>query len=260
LVGRLASGLTALSLLFSLFQASSAHAADDLLCALMPISVSGAVVSPLAPGEVVTQLAIKQSHGNFSGLTWTGNNSSVYLAQSLLLPGNADQYTNPDDPSDSRLEVGDWVQGLPGVNNSSAVRAALNELLGVEITIPAWDQSRGTGSGLDYHVTGFEMIALNAYKLGGNGWISFTYLGPGRCYNEPPTAEDQSYTVDEDTSIGLTLAATDEDGDPLTYEVVQTPAHGQLSGSAPDLGLWSPVKTRSYWCSSYWPSRFCPDC
>ena len=49
--------------------------------------------------------------------------------------------------------------------------------------------------------------------------------------NQPPEAEDQSVTTDEDTPKEVTLGATDADGDNLTYEVVDSPQHGSLSGT-----------------------------
>jgi hypothetical protein len=42
-------------------------------------------------------------------------------------------------------------------------------------------------------------------------------------------ADDQSLITNEDTSINITLTATDPDGDSLTYFVVTKPAHGSLS-------------------------------
>ncbi|NIS81747.1 MAG: tandem-95 repeat protein, partial [Anaerolineales bacterium] len=53
--------------------------------------------------------------------------------------------------------------------------------------------------------------------------------------NDPPVADDQAVTTDEDTSVGITLAGSDVDGDALTYSVVDAPASGTLSGTAPDL-------------------------
>ena len=53
--------------------------------------------------------------------------------------------------------------------------------------------------------------------------------------NHPPVANDQSVTTDEDTPLVITLTATDVDGDLLSYSVVTSPAHGSLSGSAPNL-------------------------
>ena len=51
----------------------------------------------------------------------------------------------------------------------------------------------------------------------------------------PPVAHDQSVTTDEDTSVAITLTATDPDGDPLTYSIVSNPSHGTLTGTPPDV-------------------------
>lgn len=53
--------------------------------------------------------------------------------------------------------------------------------------------------------------------------------------NEPPVANDQAVSLSQDSSIGITLTATDPNGDPLTYSIDTAPAHGQLSGTAPVL-------------------------
>ena len=53
--------------------------------------------------------------------------------------------------------------------------------------------------------------------------------------NEPPVANDQSVSTNEDTSKDITLTATDADGDSLTYSVVTPPLHGVLTGTAPNL-------------------------
>ncbi len=56
-----------------------------------------------------------------------------------------------------------------------------------------------------------------------------------RSVNDAPEAVAQSAATDEDTSVALTLVGTDVEGDGLTYTVVQAPAHGTLSGTAPNL-------------------------
>jgi VCBS repeat-containing protein len=48
-------------------------------------------------------------------------------------------------------------------------------------------------------------------------------------------AESQSVTTAENTAAGITLVATDVDGDTLTFTVVSGPGHGTLSGTAPSL-------------------------
>src|SRR4030095_14339099 len=53
--------------------------------------------------------------------------------------------------------------------------------------------------------------------------------------NDLPTALPQSVNTSEDMALSITLAGTDLDGDPLNFLVVSPPAHGTLSGTAPNL-------------------------
>ncbi len=53
--------------------------------------------------------------------------------------------------------------------------------------------------------------------------------------NDAPIATSQSPTVSYKIGSALTLAATDADGNLLTYAIVSGPAHGALSGTAPNL-------------------------
>lgn len=52
--------------------------------------------------------------------------------------------------------------------------------------------------------------------------------------NDPPTAGSQIVSTNEDTPLPLTLAAADADGNVLTFQITP-PAHGMLSGIAPNL-------------------------
>jgi len=58
---------------------------------------------------------------------------------------------------------------------------------------------------------------------------------PGGPPNTPPVADDQAVTTDEDTVIDITLTASDDDGDPLTFAIVDGPSDGTLSGTPPDV-------------------------
>jgi uncharacterized delta-60 repeat protein len=53
--------------------------------------------------------------------------------------------------------------------------------------------------------------------------------------NDPPVANDQSVSTPEDIAKDITLTASDIDGDTLTYSVVDGPANGSLTGTAPNL-------------------------
>lgn len=53
--------------------------------------------------------------------------------------------------------------------------------------------------------------------------------------NDAPGATGQTVALPQDTSTTITLAATDLDGDALTYTIVTAPGHGTLTGSLPNL-------------------------
>jgi large repetitive protein len=53
--------------------------------------------------------------------------------------------------------------------------------------------------------------------------------------NVAPVAEDQAVEVIEDTPKDIVLVATDADGDPLTYTIVNPPANGVLTGTGANI-------------------------
>ncbi|HEY94331.1 MAG TPA: S8 family serine peptidase [Dehalococcoidia bacterium] len=53
--------------------------------------------------------------------------------------------------------------------------------------------------------------------------------------NDSPVAQNQSVSTDQDTTVSISLVATDVDNDLLSYSIVTVPSHGTLSGTAPDL-------------------------
>lgn len=53
--------------------------------------------------------------------------------------------------------------------------------------------------------------------------------------NDLPTANGQDVNTNEDAAAGITLTGSDADGDALSYAVLTPPAHGSLSGDAPDV-------------------------
>ncbi|MDX1571127.1 MAG: Ig-like domain-containing protein, partial [Xanthomonadales bacterium] len=225
---------------FLAFTASFADS-DSLRCDLYPIVVDDATIADADSGQAFDQVPSGTGPGNFGFLTWAGQTDANTLADSLDMPGNAETYVNPDDPSDLLINVGDWVEGAPGVMNSSSVRDALNDLislgdlLGEEIVIVAHDAMREEGSDLDYHVADFIAIELTDYELNGNGWLSFNYKGPGYCHNIPAEPTDLEVEVLEDDAVAVLLEATDVHNDPLTFFIVDAPLNGTLSGELPNL-------------------------
>ena len=50
-----------------------------------------------------------------------------------------------------------------------------------------------------------------------------------------PVAGSQVISTSEDTPAGVALTATDADGDTLSFSIVASPAHGTLTGTAPNV-------------------------
>jgi concanavalin A-like lectin/glucanase superfamily protein/Big-like domain-containing protein/K319-like protein len=58
--------------------------------------------------------------------------------------------------------------------------------------------------------------------------------------NDPPVANAQAVTTDEDSAVSVTLTGSDADGDVLILSIVNNPSHGTLSGTLPNL-IYTPA-------------------
>lgn len=91
--------------------------------------------------------------------------------------------------------------------------------------------------------TGFVGTDVLSFKVDDNqlqspkGSVTITVAKP----NTPPVATNISATTIQNKSVGITLAGTDADGDAVTFSTTSTPAHGTLSGVAPNL-VYTPAK------------------
>lgn len=70
---------------------------------------------------------------------------------------------------------------------------------------------------------------------GKNGFASASVSLTILPVNDLPIANNQSFTTQQNTSVNITLSATDVDNDTLTFNVVNLPTNGSLTGSAPNL-------------------------
>ena len=53
--------------------------------------------------------------------------------------------------------------------------------------------------------------------------------------NDAPITQDLDIDTDEDTPVDIRVAAHDADGDPLTFDIDEPPAHGEVTGALPDI-------------------------
>ena len=71
--------------------------------------------------------------------------------------------------------------------------------------------------------------------IGNNCWKLESALSNRVAANHPPAAATQSVTTAEDMVAAVILTGSDVDGNALTYRVVNSPSHGTLNGTAPNL-------------------------
>jgi hypothetical protein len=106
------------------------------------------------------------------------------------------------------------------------------------VTGPAHGTLAGTGASRTYTPTpnfhGIDTLTF-AVDDGHGGTDTGTVRIAVLAVNDPPTAAGDAVTLVEDTPTPIVLAANDLDGDPLTWAIEVAPAHGTLTGTAPDL-------------------------
>ncbi|MCE7985582.1 MAG: tandem-95 repeat protein [Caldilinea sp. CFX5] len=77
----------------------------------------------------------------------------------------------------------------------------------------------------------FQFQAVDSQGAAAVATVNITVL-PG---NTPPVAAALTLTTSQESALAVTLAATDAEGDALTYNVVAGPTNGVLSGAGADL-------------------------
>jgi hypothetical protein len=104
--------------------------------------------------------------------------------------------------------------------------------------VPAIDSTRGNltfTSAPNGHGLANVTVVLMDDGGGNDKSAPQTFIIRVRPVNDCPVVTAQAASVEEDTTLSVRLAASDADGDTLTYTIVTTPAHGILSGTSPNL-------------------------
>jgi uncharacterized membrane protein len=164
-------------------------------CGLYPIALHAQTLDGAVPGDTILNIFNGQQPGNFGWLTWTGDLSIPVLVNSLTAPGDSHTYINPNDPNDGVISVGDWVYGRPGVGNTDNIRAALDALKTIDITVPIWDVTAGNGSNTQYRVAGLAQVRLISYDLPGENRITVQFLGYITCGETVETFTTLAHTL-----------------------------------------------------------------
>jgi hypothetical protein len=209
------------------------------------------------PNTVTTLTAVWGSSptdvfaGNLIGeiFHYDGNVEGNWTAMTSPATDDINEFwgSGPDDV----FAVGDGGTILHYDGNAEGDWTAMNSGTGEDLDA-IWGSNAGdifavSGSGTVLHYDGAAWSDINAgltglplygvcgdglgklYVCGSSGYI-LTYQ-----YGSAPVADDQSVTTSFNTDVAITLTASDGDGDPLDYAVIDEPSHGTLSGTAPEL-------------------------
>jgi RHS repeat-associated protein len=192
------------------------------------------------------------SHGTLNGappdLTYTpasgylGSDRFTFKANDGILdsaPATVNINVNSNNTAPSALPQSVATDEDSAVNiNLTANDAEGNTLSYVITSQPAHGVLSGTAPALTYtpadNYNGADQFAFQANDgslASDPANVSITV----RPINDVPIAEDQSIRTKQAISKSFVLRATDIDGDALTYTVTGAPAHGTLTGTAPNL-------------------------
>lgn len=153
---------------------------------------------PLAQAQPGYIYAVRETQevGGFGWLRWNTEatpNANV-IANSLTWPGDSQDYTDrghdpgyntvpgspfdhsvrgyiePGDPTDTSMNIGDWVLGTTGNVNAMEVRTQLLNHIEREreLRLIVWDETTDQGRGKEYRIYGFAVFKLHGYSTIGN--------------------------------------------------------------------------------------------
>lgn len=139
----------------------------------------------------------------------------------------------PDDPVVNDKTV-TTDEDIPKVTDLSATDVGSEEWTYAIVSSPAHGTLTGTPPTITYTPAAdhngsdtFTFKANNGYVDSNIATVTVTI----RAVNDPPVADNQAVTTEEDTPIGLDVPATDVDSASLTYTIKSLPIHGTINGT-----------------------------
>jgi parallel beta-helix repeat protein len=209
---------------------------------------------------------LTDSLGNSINNNLRGNQiySNGGLGINLRSSGEAASTVTANDAGDGDSNGGNQFQNYPvlssAINSARGltIKGTLNSIATTSFTLDFFSSPTADASG---YGEGQSYLGSKSVVTEGDGNLSFELtvagVAPGQVItalatdklgntsefsraitvvaNRSPIADDQSVEVAEDGNAPIVLTASDVEGDALTYSVVQGPAHGTLSGTAPNL-------------------------
>jgi alpha-tubulin suppressor-like RCC1 family protein len=224
---------------------------DETLFATQPaIDAAGNLTFTPAADAFGTAVVSVQLHDNGGTANGGQDTSEVQTFVVTILPVNdapsftkgSDQIVLEDAASQS---VPAWATGISAGPANEAGQAILfnvsNNNHALFSAQPTIDASGTLTYSLTANASGTATVTVQLQDNGGteNGGfdlsVAQTFTITVLPVNDAPAAESQSVTVNEDSTVAITLTASDVENDALSYALLTAPAHGTLTGDGANL-------------------------
>jgi hypothetical protein len=215
--------------------ASDPDAGDTRTYAITAGNTGGALAINNGTGQITVAGTLDHETIPFYDLT-------VTVTDSGQLTDTADIIITVDDVNEPPVATAQSVSMAPNTTKAITLHATDPEndpLTYAMVTQPAHGTLGGTAPNMTYTPTAaytgpdsFTFIANDGIFDSPPATVTITITAG---VNDAPVATAQSVGTTQNTAKAITLQATDADGNLLTYAVVISPAHGTLSGTAPNL-------------------------
>lgn len=121
--------------------------------------------------------------GSFAWLSFTRTGPVKNNQIALPVPGEGVSFINPDNAGDHRPSTGDWIQGRETITADLDAMNSVDflETGGFIVPVALWDQARGQGANVQYHVSGFAWVYVAGHTSFPPTELSVAYWGPATC-------------------------------------------------------------------------------
>lgn len=203
-------------------------------------------------GDVLTYTVQTQpSHGALSGtppnLTYTpisnfnGNDSFTFLVSDGVLNSSVATVAIIVEPTNDGPTADDQTINTPEDVSIDIILTAndidADALIYSIVAAPLHGTLLGAGSNYTY-TPAFNYAGGDSFTFKVNDGTtdsnSATITINVTAVNDPPKANDQSVTTNEDVAKAITLSGSDIEGGALSYTIQNPPAHGTLTGTLPN--------------------------
>src|SRR5687767_4968727 len=209
----------------------------------LPVATKSASASPDSGGEEPIRMgADSQTLTNY----FIGNVDEVRIWKNALTPQQVIDAFNGNFNPQNLVEYLDFSEPIVPVNatavnatapvNSTATNqtgipdnnGTLNNGTG-SISTPVSDNGTSSTNDTGGIIPPVEIPQISNGTASSNDTGTGDQQAPPEQVNNPPQASGQSISVDQDKQVVITLEATDQDNDPLQYDIAADPSQGSLT-------------------------------